>query len=585
MNLLERWRKKSPRATRRPVQARRRLPLSFEALECRLTPATKTFVVPVSTPADNVTTFHSLGLAITPAAPNGLVVTVEPGASNDLVQPINIARSGITIQGDPNVPAAILPSYQLAIFTSNVTLKNLNISSLAIGQATADNSLIFHNTVSNCLVGPLSAFGRNVTLVQNTFMGGVRIIEDSQNTQVDIVQNNLFQSTAGTLLELDAGFGAQITGNTFNGDGSTTAIRLANCNGNPPGPTAVANNTISLTGDQFSDDVGILVFQVGSGLQSFVQINDNAISTQNLGTGIRMTMTQDNEFSVIVFGNDFHGNRVGVSITGDGTTGVASQAHIDMGGGNDFRSFSPPASATGAAIVLQNAPTTTVFAERNLFTGDPTKVVFASSGTIDVSSFLVGDAAFTQALYTRVFGRVASQTEILFWVKSVSTQGRTGVANSILRSSEGLGPIVDQFYLKFLGRQSDAAGRAAWIGFLQNGGTQEQMETAFLVSPEYLSHIDTDFVQSLYINIFGRTGSASELAFWNNNIQKLGLTGVANGFVLSAENRANTITRYFQTLLHRTPSSAEIAPTVNSTTDLLTVELGILSTTEFFNNG
>jgi hypothetical protein len=46
---------------------------------------------------------------------------------------------------------------------------------------------------------------------------------------------------------------------------------------------------------------------------------------------------------------------------------------------------------------------------------------------------------------------------------------------------------------------------------LQHGGTEEQLETAFLTSPEYLSHINTDFVQSLYLNILGRTGSASEL--------------------------------------------------------------------------
>ena len=77
----------------------------------------------------------------------------------------------------------------------------------------------------------------------------------------------------------------------------------------------------------------------------------------------------------------------------------------------------------------------------------------------------------------------------------------------------------------------DAGGRAGWIVFLQQGGTLEQVENLFLTSPEYISHIDVDYVQSLYLNILGRPGSPAEVAQWNNNIQNVGgLVGVANGF-------------------------------------------------------
>ena len=121
---------------------------------------------------------------------------------------------------------------------------------------------------------------------------------------------------------------------------------------------------------------------------------------------------------------------------------------------------------------------------------------------------------------------------------------------------------------------------------MQNGGTEEQVETLFLTSPEYISHIDTDFVQSLYLNILGRPGSPDELAGWNNNIQNLGgLAGVASDFINSPENRLNTLRSDFQTFLHRTPADSEITALANSTHDLLSLEGLVLSGPEFFGNG
>src|SRR5438876_407890 len=85
-------------------------------------------------------------------------------------------------------------------------------------------------------------------------------------------------------------------------------------------------------------------------------------------------------------------------------------------------------------------------------------------------------------------------------------------AASIRLSNEALGRVVDQLYLRFLGRQSDPAGQAGFISFLQHGGTLETVENLFVTSPEYINHINTDFVQSLFLNIIGRPGSAAELA-------------------------------------------------------------------------
>jgi hypothetical protein len=121
---------------------------------------------------------------------------------------------------------------------------------------------------------------------------------------------------------------------------------------------------------------------------------------------------------------------------------------------------------------------------------------------------------------------------------------------------------------------------------LQNGGTEEGIESLFLTSPEYLSHINVDFVQSLYLNILGRPGSPAEVAAWNNNIQNVGgIMGVASAFTHSSENRLNTLRSDFQTFLHRTPADAELMPLVNTSLDLLSLEGVVLSSSEFFTNG
>jgi hypothetical protein len=412
----------------------------------------------------------------------------------------------------------------------------------------------------------------------------------SLTPQGDVVANNTFESHALTLLSVTDGWGTQVTNNTFYGFGNNVGISLTDCDGFPNDLPTVANNTMNLTLTG-QPNAGILVAQSGNNNISSVQIFDNTISTQNNGIGIKMTMAQDGEFTAEADGNDLHGNAIGVSITCDGTTGpIGSQAAIGMTA-NNFRSFNHlPATASAAAIVFQNGPTTTVFAGGNLFGVNPpsSEVFISNGGTVNTSNSLISNAlvfsppAFVQTLYLDDLGRVGSSTEINGWVSIFNTSGQAAVVNGIFRSSESLGRIVDSFYLRFLGRQSDPSGRAGWINFLQSGGTQEQLETDFLTSPEYISHIDTDFVQSLYINILGRTGSASELAGWNNLLPTIGLTGVANGFTHSTELRDDTAVADYETYLYRAPRGTELPALVGSSQDLLSFSVFVQSTSEFF---
>ncbi len=584
-----RWLSRLFRRTLPQIQKPRRgrMRLSLESLEDRLTPAS-VFVVPISQATD-ATHVHILSEAINLAQAGG-TVTIEPGASPDLNEPVTVDTKGVTIEGDPNTPASALPSYQFAIVTSNVTLTNMSLQSVTVGTSGGNPGFFAGTTISNCIVGTITDFGQASIITQNTITGSVTLQGTVSLTPPnDVIANNNFESTAPTLLSVLTGFGTQITNNTFNGDGSNVGISLTNVQGFPNDLPLVANNTINLSPTGLAP-VGIIVIQSGGGNFSNVQLFDNTISTGGLGHGIVMTMGQDGDFTAEANGNDLHGNAVGVAIFCDGSTGVGSVANIGLDG-NNFRSFNASVvSASNAAIVLQDAPTTTVVADGDLFSvaRPSSEVIVTNGGAVNITNPLQSNAsissppAFVQTLFLDDLGRLGSASDINGWVSVFNADGQATVAQGLYFSSESLGRLVDSFYLRFLGRQSDTAGRASFISFLQNGGTEQQMENIFLTSPEYLSHIDTDFVQSLYINVLGRTGSSSELAFWNNQLQTIGLLGVANGFTGSTENRQNTAIADYETYLYRAPRSSEESSLVNSSKDLLEFAVFVESTSEFF---
>src|SRR5712664_2350308 len=125
---------------------RSRVRLCLEGLETRLAPAS-VFVVPLGQQSDS-THLHELVAAVNAAGPSG-VVTIEPGASPDPVQPVTATQNGLSIQGDPNVPASILPLLALRVDANNVTLTNLNLSSVELSAGRSATS------ISKCVINDL----------------------------------------------------------------------------------------------------------------------------------------------------------------------------------------------------------------------------------------------------------------------------------------------------------------------------------------------------------------------------------------------------------------------------------------------
>jgi hypothetical protein len=616
MGLLSRFLSSRTETSKGKQSARQSRP-ALEALEDRTLPAT-VFVVPVSQAANNASTFHTLQDAL-PAAGAGGLITIEPGAVADFNT--DITQGNLTIQGDPNVPSAILPAYNLSVDASGVSLKNLHLNFVSVSAAI--NSLtIFRSTVSSIFIqGGPSANGNNL-ITQNLITSSVTI---TGNTTLgvasnDRITNNIFTGFPDTMLSITADNGAIIQGNIFTGGGAiTTTPGGANVTGAPQTAIAinggvnvlVASNTIKLPGNSIPAGVtgvfqGISVSKFDpatAGLPAgtptaapVVNIQNNTIDTGR-GTGLAITavpgVTGDRDTQVLVQGNDFHNNAIGVSYTGAGGGSITT----DLGGGilgslggNNFRGFTASGTPGSAAIVLSNVGAgAQLFARNNLFPGNgqsASAVVFASAGAIDVSSPLTNNQAFVQVLYNDFLGRTGTIGELNFWVNLLRINGQAAVVQGIFDSAESLGRIVDGFYLKYLGRASDSGGRAFWVNLIQGGTSLESVQAGFISSPEFISSNDSDYVQGLYRTFLNRTGSSAELAVWYANLQQPGgLNITAQGFARSAENRRNFVQSIFTSYFHRQGSPADLNTWANNPNDLLSIANQMLSTPEFLNNG
>ncbi len=344
--------------------------------------------------------------------------------------------------------------------------------------------------------------------------------------------------------------------------------------------------------------MGILLENPGLNALTTVTVRNNTLATGQ-GRGLYINAFSDVNMQALIQGNDFHNNAIGVEYLGSNMGPVST----DLGGGlnqegsslggNDFRGYPQQGTATNAAIVLRNVATAGVLsAQLDIFdnpANSNSAVVTASgSGTINANQALDANHAFVQTLYNNMLGRTGKMAELNSWVTTLTTGGANGqanVINGIMRSDEALDRVIDQYYLEYLGRTSDAAGEAYWVKLIDGGMTLAQVQAGFLSSPEFLSDNNSDYIQGLYRTFFNRTGSSTELAYWYAQLPTLGLTGVALAFSQSPENRTAQVTGLFNEFLHRAPTAAELAQWAAASGDFLTVEVNLLSSGGFFANG
>jgi hypothetical protein len=595
------FRKLSRYVRRRPVAIRswsRSAHLYLESLEERAVPAS-VFLVPLTTATDSAH-FHTLAAAQTAAGAGGLI-TIEPGSQPE--SSVAITQSGLTIRGDPNISGSTLLPFDAQVQANNVSLTNLHLGSVTLS-ANVNHTILVGSLVRDITDPGSTANSGQFFINQNMITGTISLAGNSGGANTaDNVSDNTISGPGPAVLTLTNADNTQILNNHFIVplDNSVHEVVI---HSNSQG-VIVANNLFELAAGAANPVFMQVQNTGGAGDQLSITIRNNVFrGGGSAGIGLDLDVTPDpSHFTARIEGNDFNGLNLGVRIFGAGTSaGDNAQGNIDLGGGsttlgaslggNNFHGY----TGLDVAIMLQNTPNNAgnvIFAQRNIFPNGVSPGLFirdathgSGTGAILATS-LDANHSYVQALYNDLLGRTGQLSELDPWVVVLNNpaQGRSALVNGILRSSESLGRIVDRLYLRYLGRASDPGGRAAFISLLQNGTSLEDVEAMFVSSPEYLTRITSDYVQSLYINLLGRTGSQSELVPWYNALGQLGLLGVAKSFTHAFEHRLNFARTLYQQFLHRTPSNAEISPLASSGTDLLGMEVFVLTSDEFSNRG
>jgi hypothetical protein len=169
---------------------------------------------------------------------------------------------------------------------------------------------------------------------------------------------------------------------------------------------------------------------------------------------------------------------------------------------------------------------------------------------------------FVNAVYQDLLSRLPNAGDLAFWSGSldaagVSAAARIAFVSAVATSAEYrsavIGGIGTSFYLTYLGRPSDAGGVGFWAAQMASGLTFEQVRLAFVGSPEYFTHHNSDpsqTIDALYNDVLGRSDATDPTgkAYWMANFN---VNTIASQFLFSYEGRQALVSGYYQSILHR----------------------------------
>jgi len=155
-------------------------------------------------------------------------------------------------------------------------------------------------------------------------------------------------------------------------------------------------------------------------------------------------------------------------------------------------------------------------------------------------------STFIEQLYSNFLGRSSDAAGKAYWTEKLDSGAMNAaqISQSFIESEEFSGVVspVAQLYYATFNRIPDAGGLAYWMEAFQNGSSIEEISNGFVGSQEfqdkYGSAVDDDaFLELLYQNVFNRAPDAEGKANWLNEMNSNGLSraDVLVGFSNSQE--------------------------------------------------
>jgi hypothetical protein len=180
-------------------------------------------------------------------------------------------------------------------------------------------------------------------------------------------------------------------------------------------------------------------------------------------------------------------------------------------------------------------------------------VVYVLSNHPDATT--ANNETFVTHVYHDLLGRGAEPYGLTLFT-TILDQGmsRRQAAQVVANSHERHSLIVSALYADILGRPVDPVGQA-WVGFLDGGGTVEQMEADLFGSQEYFNRVGESteaFLNGLYGQVLHRFVDPASASVWDSALANGTTRAAVAGMVLgSAEAQMVRIAGYYQEFLYR----------------------------------
>jgi uncharacterized protein YkwD len=199
---------------------------------------------------------------------------------------------------------------------------------------------------------------------------------------------------------------------------------------------------------------------------------------------------------------------------------------------------------------------------------------------------------YVTKLYRTLLGRGASGAEIASWDAVLQASGPGAVVSGIENSDEARTRLVKSWYVTYLGRQAGNGEEQGWVARLAQGASDEDVLAGILGSDEFVNRAqglsttpnpNENYIRALYAILLNRGAGQAEVNSWLAVLGGSGRDTVVRGILYSAEYRADVISNYYISLLHRStaPAVREVDYWVNSGDNLAGIRMGFEGSTEF----
>jgi hypothetical protein len=428
---------------------------------------------------------------------------------------------------------------------NGVTTASLNAGGLAVGTHTvaASYSGDTNFTASNGtlaggqVVNPVGTTATTTTVASSasasvfgqavTFTATINVTPPASGTPTGTVQFQIDGSDAGNPVVVSTSGGVTMAAFSTSALAAGTHTVMATYSGDST--FASSNGTITQTVTKAATST-LVASSANPTLTGQSITFTTTISVTAPGAG---TPTGSVQFQI-------DGSNAGSPVTVSTTKGVTTA------------SFSTSALTTGAHII------TATYSGDNSFA--------ASTGTLSGGQVVnipipPSNAAFVAQVYLDLFHRVADPSGTTTFNNALN-QGasRTLVVQDMTASLEWRIDVVENLYSTLLHRVVDIPGLIVAVGFLEGGGTDEQLAATIAGSLEYFQNqgggTNDGFLKALYQDVLGRAiDTSGQMTFSQALLAGMSRVQVAAALYTSPEYRQNLVEGYYMTYLRRAADS------------------------------